>query len=206
MPRDNIIVAVDPVQAGLVTAQGVTATARVMPGHKIARSRHRRGRAGAEVRPDHRLRHPADRRGRARPHPQLRVRRARPGDYQIGTELEARPGRDPGVEPRTFLGYRRDNGQVGTRNYIAVCATVNCSATVIRRAAEPGERARASCADYPNVDGVVAFAHGTGCGMAADGPGFDNLQRVLWGHATHPNVGGRGLRRARLRGDADRPA
>ena len=59
--------------------------------------------------------------------------------------------------------------------------------------------------DYPNVDGVVAFAHGTGCGMAAEGPGFDNLQRVLWGHATHPNVGRGGLRRPRLRGDAGRP-
>ena len=94
----------------------------------------------------------------------------------------------PKMEPRTFQGYRRKGGQVGTRNYIAVCATVNCSATVIRRAAEQ-VMASGILADYPNVDGVVAFAHGTGCGMAASGPGFDNLQRVLWGHATHPNVG-----------------
>ena len=94
----------------------------------------------------------------------------------------------PKVETATFQGYRRANGQVGTRNMIAVCATVNCSATVIRRAAEQVMRSGV-LADYPNVDGVVAFAHGTGCGMAADGPGFDNLQRVLWGHATHPNVG-----------------
>ena len=65
---------------------------------------------------------------------------------------------------------------------------MNCSATVIRRAAEQVS-ASGVLDDYPNVDGVVAFAHGTGCGMAADGPGFDNLQRVLWGHATHPNVG-----------------
>ena len=92
------------------------------------------------------------------------------------------------MAPRTFQGFRRANGQVGTRNYIAVCATVNCSATVIRRAAEQ-VMASGVLADYPNVDGVVAFAHGTGCGMAASGPGFDNLQRVLWGHATHANVG-----------------
>ena len=94
----------------------------------------------------------------------------------------------PRVETASFQGYRRANGQVGTRNMIAVCATVNCSATVIRRAAEQVMRSGV-LADYPNVDGVVAFAHGTGCGMAAEGPGFDNLQRVLWGHATHPNVG-----------------
>ena len=94
----------------------------------------------------------------------------------------------PRVETASFQGYRRANGQVGTRNMIAVCATVNCSATVIRRAADEVMRSGV-LADYPNVDGVVAFAHGTGCGMAAEGPGFDNLQRVLWGHATHPNVG-----------------
>ena len=94
----------------------------------------------------------------------------------------------PTVAPRTFMGFRREDGQIGTRNYIALCATVNCSATVIRRAAFEIEN---SCilADYPNVDGITAFAHGTGCGMAANGIGFDILNRVLWGHATHPNVG-----------------
>ena len=57
-------------------------------------------------------------------------------DYQVGADLAAAQAAVPVMAPRTFLGYRRDNGQVGTRNYIAVCATVNCSATVIRRAAE----------------------------------------------------------------------
>jgi altronate hydrolase len=65
---------------------------------------------------------------------------------------------------------------------------VNCSATVIRRAAE-AVNASGMLADYPGIDGVVAFAHGTGCGMAPDGPGAGNLERVLWGHAAHPNVG-----------------
>jgi altronate hydrolase len=109
-------------------------------------------------------------------------------DYKIGADLAAAQAAIPAVAPRSFEGFRRGNGQVGTRNYIALCATVNCSATVIRRAADQ-VMASGVLADYPNVDGVVAFAHGTGCGMAASGPGFDNLQRVLWGHATHPNVG-----------------
>jgi len=109
-------------------------------------------------------------------------------DYHVGADLAAARAAIPQVEPATFQGYRRDNGQVGTRNMIAVCATVNCSATVIRRAAEEVMRSGV-LAYYPTIDGVVAFAHGTGCGMAAEGPGFDNLQRVLWGHATHPNVG-----------------
>ena len=109
-------------------------------------------------------------------------------DYAIGAGLEAARAAIPRMEPRFFQGFLRQNGQVGTRNYIALCATVNCSATVIRKAADQ-VNASGVLADYPNVDGVAAFAHGAGCGMAPDGPGADNLQRVLWGHATHPNVG-----------------
>lgn len=109
-------------------------------------------------------------------------------DYAAGADLEAARAAIPEAAPATFRGYRRADGRVGTRNYIALCATVNCSATVIRQAAEQ-IRASGILDAYPNVDGVFALAHGTGCGMAAEGPGWDNLQRVLWGYATHPNVG-----------------
>ena len=88
----------------------------------------------------------------------------------------------------TFEGFRRENGKVGTRNYIAIITSVNCSATAARMIADyftPAE-----LADYPNVDGVVAFVHGTGCGMADSGDGFDALQRVMWGYARHPNHAG----------------
>jgi len=88
----------------------------------------------------------------------------------------------------TFMGYRRENGSVGTRNYIAIVTSVNCSATAARRIADSfGEE---ELSQYPNVDGVVAFVHGTGCGMAGDGEGFEALQRVMWGYAKHPNHGG----------------
>ncbi len=109
-------------------------------------------------------------------------------DYQVGAELTAARAAIPVLTPRAFRGYRRPGGQIGTRNYIALCATVNCSATVIRRAAWEIESSGLLDA-YPNVDGIVAFAHGTGCGMDINGRGYDILQRVLWGHATHPNVG-----------------
>jgi altronate hydrolase len=107
--------------------------------------------------------------------------------YRIGADLAAARTAIPKVAPGHFRGYRR-KGQVGTRNMIALCATVNCSATVIRRAADEIMYS-GLLNDYPNVDGVVAFAHGTGCAMDTANPGFLNLQRVLWGHATHPNVG-----------------
>lgn len=101
--------------------------------------------------------------------------------YEFGTNL--RPAtRSTGD---TFMGYRRENGQVGTRNYIAIITSVNCSATAARMIA--AHFTPEVLANYPNVDGVVAFVHGTGCGMADSGDGFEALQRVMWGYARHPN-------------------
>ncbi|MGB7433710.1 MAG: UxaA family hydrolase, partial [Ahrensia sp.] len=105
-----------------------------------------------------------------------------------GSQLEAARAAVPIVSPLHFEGYARADGRVGTRNTVALVATVNCSATVIRQAAAELD-ASGILADFDNVDGFVALAHTTGCGMAASGRGYDILQRVLWGHATHPNVG-----------------
>ena len=82
----------------------------------------------------------------------------------------------------------RPGGRVGTRNYIAVVTSVNCSATAARMIASAFTPE--VMADYPNVDGVAAFVHGTGCGMAGAGEGNENLQRALCGHARHPNFAG----------------
>ncbi|MFX7878546.1 UxaA family hydrolase, partial [Acinetobacter baumannii] len=71
----------------------------------------------------------------------------------------------PEAERATFQGYVRAHGRVGTRNFIGILSSVNCSATVIRHIADHFTRER--LAAYPNVDGVVAFAHGTGCGMSS---------------------------------------
>ena len=105
--------------------------------------------------------------------------------YEFATNL--RPV-SPVTKPDMFMGYRRASGRVGTRNYIAVLTSVNCSATAARRIADYFTDDK--LAAYPNVDGVVAFVHGTGCGMAGSGDGFEALQRVMWGYARNPNVGG----------------
>lgn len=105
--------------------------------------------------------------------------------YEFGTNL--RPIA-PAPRPDHFMGYRRATGRVGTRNYIAVLTSVNCSATAAHRIADHFTPER--LADYPNIDGVVAFAHGTGCAMGGNGEGFEALQRVLWGYARNPNIGG----------------
>ena len=108
--------------------------------------------------------------------------RAISGDYPLSGNLRPVTKQDA---PDTFMGFRRENGSVGTRNYIAIITSVNCSATAARMIASafgPDEMA-----EFPNVDGVAAFVHGTGCGMADSGEGMEALQRVMWGYAKHPN-------------------
>lgn len=90
--------------------------------------------------------------------------------------------------PSTFLGYRRNSGGVGTRNYIGVLTSVNCSASVAKAIERHFDNPDFE-QTYPNVDGVVAFTHGTGCGMSKT-EGFEILARVLRGYATHPNFAG----------------
>ena len=108
-------------------------------------------------------------------------------DYAFGAD--ARPTSFvPEAECATFQGYVRADGRIGTRNYIGVLTSVNCSATVARMIARTVERELLP--HFPNVDGVVALTHGTGCGMAGDGDGYDILQRTLWGYARNPNFAG----------------
>lgn len=106
-------------------------------------------------------------------------------EYEFSTNLHPAP---KATTQDTFMGYKRATGRVGTRNYIAVLTSVNCSATAARMIA--AHFTPDTLADYPNVDGVVAFVHGTGCGMAGSGDGFEALQRVMWGYAKNPNIGG----------------
>lgn len=95
----------------------------------------------------------------------------------------------PAEEQRTFMGYKRASGKVGTRNYIGIITSVNCSATVARYIADAFNRTDI-LKDYPNIGGVVPLVHNTGCGMSNQGEGYDMINRVVQGYATHPNFGG----------------
>lgn len=182
--EDNIVVALSRIAEGTDIENGTVASQAIMAGHKAATSSIAKGDAvrkfgqiiGFASQP-------------ISPGEHVHVHNCHMGehdrDYQFGTEKS-----DPEETTvrQTFQGFKRSDGRTGTRNYIAICSTVNCSATVSRYVADEINRCGV-LNDYPNVDGVVAFAHGTGCGMAGEGDGFDNLERVIWGHATHANVG-----------------
>ena len=90
------------------------------------------------------------------------------------------------ISPFTFEGYRRPDGRVGTRNYVAVISSVNCSATVAHAVAARFTPDR--LAEFPNIDGVLAFTHDGGCGMPRHGLQHQILSRVLSGMQSHPNL------------------
>jgi altronate hydrolase len=182
--RDNLIVAIDAVAPG-VTAQGVTATARILRGHKMAAQRIAKGQpvlkfgqiigfATEDIAPG------------AHIHTHNCSFAEFERDYAFAQDAREETLL-PAEQRATFEGFRRANGKVGTRNYIGILTSVNCSASVARFMAEAVNRS-GILAQYPNVDGVVSFVHGTGCGLAGKGEGYDALERTQWGYAGHPNL------------------
>ena len=184
-PADNVVTAIQTLEAGMPVEDVVTqaiiprnhkmASRPIAAGEAVRKYAQVIGYASEEI--------PAG----AHVHVQNVEFRATEANYEFATDL--RPVTPVAAAARdSFMGFRRESGRVGTRNYIGILTSVNCSATAARMIASafgPEEMA-----NYPNVDGVVAFVHGTGCGMAGSGEGFEALQRVMWGYARNPNHGG----------------
>ena len=93
---------------------------------------------------------------------------------------------DPSESTERFMGFRRSNGAVGTRNYVLIASRVNCSASVCHEIQRrfPADR----LAEFPNVDGIAVATHTTGCAMQYGGIKQQMLGRVLSGYAANPNV------------------
>lgn len=178
-PADDIAVALDDVAAGETPeGLGVAATADIAQGHKIAR-------------------HAVAEGGLVRRYGQVIGRASAPiaaGDHVHVHNLtmddgprEAEVGIDAkpvaALDGATFNGIVRPDGRVGTRNYIGVLTSVNCSATVARRIAD----AFPDSSLPEGVDGVAAFTHQGGCGGSSLSSDVTLLQRTLAGYARHPN-------------------
>ena len=181
-PDDNVVTATRALEAGM-RVEAATTRALIPSGHKVAT---RSIAAGDPVVKYAQLIGLATRDIAAGEHVHVHNLgfTATPGEYEFATDLRPVPTRTTD----TFMGFRRPNGRIGTRNFVAVVTSVNCSATAAHRIADHFTPER--LAAFPNVDGVAAFTHGTGCGMQGDGEGFEALQRVMWGYASHPNCAG----------------
>ncbi|CAM2153655.1 altronate hydrolase [Pararobbsia alpina] len=107
-------------------------------------------------------------------------------DYAFSSDLK--PVAQP-VQPMTFMGIRRPDGRIATRNYVGVVSTVNCSATVSKRVAQHFAAPGALDA-FPNVDGVVPITHSFGCCIDHNGEGIQQLRRTIGGYVKHANFAG----------------
>ena len=186
-PNDNVVTArIDLLPNTAVAGEDIACRAPIPAGHKVATRPIAKGEpirkydqiigfASADIAPgEHVHTHNVEMHDFAR-------------DYAFGAD--AKPTAFvPEGQRASFQGFLRASGRAGTRNFIGVLSTVNCSATVCHHVAESFPKEE--LATYDNVDGIVALTHGTGCGMADRGDGFAALQRTLWGYARHPNFAG----------------
>lgn len=185
-PIDDVVIATRPLAPGSELAhEGVICSEAIPPGHKVAVQSVKAG-------------------GAVRRYGQIigfATQAIEPGqhvhthnlmfetferDYAFGQDLP----KAAATSRATFMGYRRADGRVATRNYIGVLSTVNCSATVSHAVADHFDRRRnpQALADYPNIDGVIALTHSSGCGMDAEGTGIKLLERTMAGYARHANM------------------
>ncbi len=181
-PADDVVIARVELAAGtcLPNEGGVEATTRVPAGHKIAV---RNVRQGQPVRRYNQIIGFATR--DIRPGEHVHVHNLAMGEFQRDYAFcaDVKPT-EMAASPATFQGIVRADGRVATRNYIGILTSVNCSATVARMIARHFENRLGDC---PNVDGVVALTHKSGCGMASEGEPMDVLRRTMAGYARHPN-------------------
>jgi altronate hydrolase len=181
-PADDVVIARVELAAGttLVKEGNVAVAARVPAGHKIAV---REVKAGQPVRRYNQIIGFATK--DIRPGEHVHVHNLGMVDFERDYAFcaDAR-ATDYAAQPASFEGIVREDGRVATRNYIGILTSVNCSATVARMIAD---HFRNRLDAYPNVDGVVALTHKTGCGMASEGEGMEVLRRTMAGYARHPN-------------------
>lgn len=186
-PSDDVLIARTQLLSG-TTAEGIAIKGLIPAGHKIAVHAIA---AGAPVRRYNQVIGFASKPIAAGEHVHTHNLDMGPNkgdfdrDYAFGADVRPEPPR----REASFMGIKRADGRVATRNYIGVLSSVNCSATAARAIADHFSRHNnpAALADFPQVDGVVALTHGTGCGMDTDGLGLQILQRTLAGYATHAN-------------------
>ncbi len=186
-PQDDVLIARSQLLGG-TTVEDITARGLIPPGHKIATHAIAQG---APVRRYNQIIGFASRPIAAGEHVHTHNLDMGPDkgdfdrDYAFGADVKP----EPAPREATFMGIRRADGRVATRNYIGILSSVNCSATAARAIADHFSRQirPQALADFPNVDGVVALTHGTGCGMATQGLGMQILERTLAGYATHAN-------------------
>ena len=180
---DDVVIATDQVVGGTIV-DGIMVKGLIPPGHKIARHDIARG--------CHVLRYSqiigfASKAISAGEH--VHTHNLEMGNFDRDYAFSKNSIPSEPMLYQDFLGIKRANGKIATRNYIGILTSVNCSATVARSIADffNKNNPQSPLHQFSNIDGVVALTHGAGCGMDKSGLGMEVLQRTLFGYGQHPN-------------------
>ncbi len=178
--NDDVFIALQDIAEGSVIAEGIAARQAIGAGHKLARRAVKKGDpvhrynqiigfASADIAPGEHV------------HLHNLAMAEFERDYAFSENAKLT---SYFPQPGTFMGYRRANGKVATRNYIGIVSSVNCSATAAKQIARHYE---GKLDAYPNIDGVLALTHKSGCGLDAPIEGVKVFKRALKGYVDHPN-------------------
>jgi altronate hydrolase len=179
-PADDVFIALQDIPTGAQVGEGIRASADIVAGHKVARSAVKQGDpvhrynqiigfASVDIAPGDHV------------HLQNLAMAEFERDYAFCQNIKPT---DYFAKSGTFMGYRRANGKAATRNYIGILSSVNCSATAAKQLAKHYE---GKLGAYPNIDGVLALTHKSGCGLDAPIEGVKVFKRALQGYVDHPN-------------------
>ena len=184
-PSDNVVVARVALSAGLKSVAGnreIEVRQSIGPGHKVAIAEIPKGAAvfkyGENIGTASRDIHVGDLVHEHNLEFDLQDR-----EFEFSTALNDLSD-IPLLPERTFMGYPHPDGRAGTRNYVAIVGTVNCSAYAVQQVQDAF---RNESFEGTGIDGVVCLPHQDGCGQG-DGEDMQQLRRTLDGLADHPNV------------------
>ena len=181
-PDDNVAVALEDLRKGetlTLDSVSVTAIEDIARGHKIALRDIKEGEPVVKYgNPIGLARADIPAGAWAHVH-NVRTGLSESADYTYDHKVYAQPS----VSPRTFMGYRREDGRAAVRNELWIIPTVGCVNSIAARMVQENQHLVKG-----SIDGLYTFAHPYGCSQM----GGDHAQtrKLLAALTRHPNAGG----------------
>ena len=181
-PDDNVAVALEDLRKGetlTLDSVSVTAIEDIARGHKIALRDIKEGEPVVKYgNPIGLARADIPAGAWAHVH-NVRTGLSESADYTYDHKVYAQPN----VSPRTFMGYRREDGRAAVRNELWIIPTVGCVNSIAARMVQENQHLVKG-----SIDGLYTFAHPYGCSQM----GGDHAQtrKLLAALVRHPNAGG----------------
>ncbi len=180
-PQDNVAVALADIAKGEVLSEGslsVTAAEDIARGHKIALRNIGEGEAIIKYGNPIGLAKADIAEGSWVHVHNVKTGLSESAEYRYDHQVYPLPE----VAPRTFMGYRREDGRAAVRNEIWIIPTVGCVNHVAMNLVEDNQDLVTG-----SIDGLYTFTHPYGCSQMGDD--HAKTRKLLASLVRHPNAG-----------------